>query len=132
MWSYYADGHKGVCLRFRSNDLWELGLLVPVEYRSKYPTPSYYRDHIPTLYAMLGSKAEQWRHEAEWRLGGREAGHVSFPPSMLDGIIIGCRTPSDHVKWILGLITEREHPIEVYRASKAKSEYGLQIELLAK
>ena len=60
MWSYYADGHKGLVIGFnRCKQL--LSDAKQVNYTNEYPV-------VTSGFAdAIFNKHEQWRHESEWR-----------------------------------------------------------------
>jgi hypothetical protein len=133
MWSYYSEGHSGVCLRFRAAELFdtycvERGILVPVEYHSSYPTPRFYEGgYVYQAQVAIGSKSERWRHEGEWRIVlPEESGVQLFPPRSLDAMIVGCRISPDDEDFVRELARRRGVP--VMRAEKIEREYGLNIE----
>ena len=110
MWSYYAENHSGVVLRFDSN-VHESPLSEALEVE--------YVDHFPSIYdeetlsdilagygdlnrdwllkAVVLTKYRPWAHEAEWRVysgRGRISDafeYVPFNPQELDGLILGAR-----------------------------------------
>jgi len=135
MWSYYASGHKGLCLRFKTRALFDdLGsgpaVLIPVDYRAQYPAlPFVTASRLQLVHTLIGTKASQWQHEAEWRLVLRsgEAGLVPFKPSVLDGVIMGCRITDDNAALVRSLTSERKPPVKVLRARTMDREYRLQI-----
>ena len=101
-WSYYAGGHTGLCLRFRMETLFKAlgqspgGMLLEVQYQRHYPRERFYQPGMfNMLLAALCTKADVWRHEAEWRLVRGQIGEVSFPPEALDQVIMGCRIKPD-------------------------------------
>jgi len=136
MWSYYAEGHAGVCLRFRSEGLFDsycrdgVGMLVPVEYVPGYQIVPYFTSSVVGLvHAGIGTKAVAWKHEAEWRVVKPKAsGLLRFERAALDGIILGCRISAEDERLVRGLAGQREAPIPVMKASKKESEYGIQID----
>jgi len=133
IWSYYADGHSGVCLRFRMEDLFvsycrDGGLLVPVEYLATYPTVPYFGSGVITLvHGGIGTKATAWEHEVEWRIvHPKISGALPCRRPALDGIILGCRISIEDERFVRELAVS--FGIPVLKASKMEREYGIQIE----
>ena len=109
MWSYYAEGHKGIVVRFNTSveqlALWRRQFLpVEVKYATEFPHIPYYDTETQTMIAqVVGTKAKEWEHEKEWRivLVGT-TGYVHVPETMISGIIFGLRTDVE----VRGRITE--------------------------
>jgi len=132
MWAYYADSHRGVCLRFRSPMLleWRAGLFppIPVTYSDHYPDVSLYRDtRFKRIRAEVGTKAEVWRHEREWRIVRQGAGYVPIDPAALDGVILGCRIGGEEEARVKDMLARREPTVELLRAEPAEREFKLDI-----
>ena len=72
MWSHYAEGHKGIVVRFNMQTMpWTSLLdLIPVQYGTQFPRVNWYEireKHHPHML-ILSTKALAWAHEEEWRL----------------------------------------------------------------
>jgi len=133
MWSYYAEGHAGLCLRFRTEPLYDSvlkhrGIFLQVDYSHEYPRTCIYTDGAPTMgHRVLGTKAQQWRHEKEWRFVlWRHSGLVHFAPEALDGIILGCKMSPKDEHFVCDLARARGG-IQILRDCQRKAEYGLDI-----
>jgi hypothetical protein len=134
MWSYYASGHTGLCLRFQSEALGPVwhnnrGVLIQVTYHTVHPTIPYFSAPLTDfVYGLVGAKAAQWQHEREWRLARtRQLGRVPFPAHALDGIILGCKVTAEDERFVLDLVKERKPPIQILRATKVDRAYSLRI-----
>ena len=110
MWAYYAAGHTGIAVRFdlSYNTLQQMDhpfMPLQVNYSNEFPQVSYHSaDRFDFIYKTLGTKAEAWKHEEEWRLVliGR-SGAVQVPPTMIDGVVFGLRTPPN-IEAAVGMI----------------------------
>jgi hypothetical protein len=98
MWSYYADGHQGICCRFRMDPNFLISIAnihfpLEVKYTRDFPAVNYYKAGLHKfISAILGTKARAWKHEQERRIILPSiTGKVLFPPAMLDGVILGMR-----------------------------------------
>lgn len=66
MWSYYADGHKGVAIgvEIDSNEY----ELIPVRYRERAASVSKSIDSEKAVKKLLSTKLLPWEHEQEVRI----------------------------------------------------------------
>jgi Protein of unknown function (DUF2971) len=134
MWSYYADGHKGLCLKFRTRDFVDHMVdgdltLTPVRYSAKVPRINFYesatRDYVQ---AQIGTKSEHWRHEEEWRLFAQQrSGLIPFPPSALCGIILGCRMFQVDEEFVTSVVRAHRPAVPIVRAKVIEGTYGVEI-----
>ncbi|MFC1859745.1 DUF2971 domain-containing protein [Thermodesulfobacteriota bacterium] len=67
MWSYYADGHKGVAIgvEIAKSDEYEL---IPVKYRERAAYVSKSMDSEKAVKELLTTKLLPWEHEQEVRV----------------------------------------------------------------
>jgi len=135
MWSYYGDGHRGICYRFRVKTPaiteWVRQFFpVQVRYSSEIPDFCYFTTSAWELVDFVfGTKACGWSHEREWRLvRAYNPGIASFPPEMLEGVILGTRITAVHEQHVRDCIIERKTPVNLYRAVTLKNEFRLLIE----
>jgi hypothetical protein len=134
LWSYYAEGHQGVAVRFQftPTTLARLGtsyLLVDVAYQSNFPHIRYYYTTRDALFrTIFGTKAIAWKHEEEWRIVlAEQHGAFRLPPGIIDGVILGMRTRSDDEAFIRSLITQRQQPIELLRVVHKPNSFDLEL-----
>jgi len=135
MWSHYANWHTGFCLEFKTDDLF-FQSVQPVSYPPYSEVPCInllipdWNEVISRGAAGLLTKAKEWEYEHEWRIIDLVNGAKprQFPPRALHAVILGCRTQDKDrqqmFKWCKG---RSPRPV-LYRASKKKMEYGLDIE----
>lgn len=134
MWAYYADGHKGACLRFRSKDIYDPELPgclppIPVKYQVDYPWVSFYRD-VPTqrMVSMLATKAVVWSHEQEWRIVSMDrSGPIHFNDSALDAVILGCKMSEADVERVVELLRLRSPIPDAFRVERDEGSYCLRM-----
>jgi hypothetical protein len=132
MWAYYAGSQQGVCLRFNARLLlgWERCFPpMPVSYLNQYPEVSFYGDsQFHRMRMGVAAKARAWKHEREWRivrLSG--AGHVTFDPLALDGIVMGCGIAPADEALLREMVKSRKPPVELFKALPARRRYKLDI-----
>ncbi len=135
MWSYYADSHAGIALRFdlTLDNLVALVstlecLMVEVVYRTDFPVIDYCGDEIVKINELLRTKALAWAHEHEWRIAAvNRTGHIRLPSNLIDGIVFGLRTASDDEALIRSWIHERKEPTELLRVKHKHGSFDLEI-----
>lgn len=136
MWSYYAEGHSGVALRFNMSpeNLLKINVsIIPLEVDcpEKQPELNYYdiagdREHF--LATELGTKFKGWEHEEEWRLiSVLQSGELELPYEMLDGIILGVQIEEKEEELIREWVKERGLNIEILRASRVDNSFELEL-----
>lgn len=134
MWSHYAKRHTGFCLEFKTDDLFFQSVhLVRYPPSVKVPCmnllPNWNRV-IERGKAGLLTKAKEWKYEHEWRIIDLEkcAGVRQFPPTVLHGVILGCRISENDKRQIVEWCKERSPRPILYYAREKEMEYGLDID----
>jgi hypothetical protein len=134
LWSYYAESHKGVAVRFDTGteilkQIPEPYFLLKVEYAKDFPKISIYEpDRFTLVQTTLATKAEAWTHEEEWRLiaVGR-SGIIHMPNKMIDGVVFGLRTPPEVEREVRGWVTEAGRDIELMRVQHRANSFALEV-----
>ena len=140
MWSYYAEAHTGICVRFNMSP--ECLVLMPhehtifaVKYSISFPTLKFYEHNMLDKYdaqkfveVVFGTKAKAWEHEYEWRfvLVG-QVGSVRIPLTMIDGVILGLRTSQEDEAKLRNWISERKEPLELLRVQHKPDSFELEL-----
>jgi hypothetical protein len=135
LWAHYADGHRGVCFRFRTDGLFrdfgnhKVGMLIQMGYQKRYPTVSFYRDGLfKKARAVLATKSSDWRYEREWRLlYNAGPGHAPISPVILDAVIAGCRVSGTDLAFLREIVAKRTHRLDLLRASRNEGVFGVTI-----
>lgn len=117
MWSYYGDGHKGVCIGYASK-YWPFLLAQKVAYAD----PSDSIDLLETLEKNSGQLAEhvscrkgaEWAFEQEFRIpvGQIPKGHtrlLAIEPSAIEEIRLGARICPAFKEQVVKLCREMPH-----------------------
>jgi len=72
MWSYYAHQHKGICIEYKFEDVYDLykDSLYPVLYNERYNLLSgdNNTNNKQRIIECFYTKSQCWIHEQEWRL----------------------------------------------------------------
>lgn len=117
MWAYYANNHKGVCLKFNLDHDPNLKKhCYKVNYTDQL-TDSQYFD-------MYFQKSTQWFHEQEWRIVC-DTTQEFIPIHSLEGIILGCRMCEEDRKSFIKLAEKNR--IKISLAIPSKTKYELEI-----
>jgi Protein of unknown function (DUF2971) len=134
MWSYYAEGHSGVAIRFKITREYLLEMrseLSPIEiqYHKDFPRIDFYKATVDELiWGILGSKSEDWSHEAEWRLvAPNRTGYMRIPPSMIDAVILGMKIRPEHEAAIRAMAANRKIPTKVLRIRHKPNSFQLEV-----
>jgi hypothetical protein len=132
LWSYYAEGHSGIAVRFNmAREHLASSQFIPIEvqYSDDFPIISYYISTTNQLLRTLfGTKSLAWKHEEEWRLVLRgTVGYVSLPPSMIDAVVLGMRTDSHTEATIRGWLKDRVPTVELLRVVHRPRSFVLEV-----
>ncbi|MDA8086154.1 MAG: DUF2971 domain-containing protein [Nitrospiraceae bacterium] len=130
LWSHYAHGHTGLCLKFLAsveNPFFASALSVT--YATSYPIIKITDPIQKQVDAHLRTKAFDWHYEEEYRIIDHDKGkgdHV-FPAELLVGVIFGARMTSEDKREIADWVLMRKSPTELLEASVASESYSLEI-----
>jgi hypothetical protein len=104
MWSHYTDSHKGVCLEFDENILFEIekSRLVKIKYSNDFPIVNQTND----IEKALLTKSKCWEYENEFRLLSHKQGVVTFPKQALKSIIFGAKAEESEVNRIIKIVNQ--------------------------
>ncbi len=132
LWSHYAAGHTGLCLRFSgiSNSSF-FGRAQQVKYSVGYPKVSVGVGPFNStdVEALLFTKAKAWDYEQEWRIidNKKGFGEKRFPPELLTGVILGARMSQEDRDEVLRWIEKRNRPVEICEAVVSSNSFSLNI-----
>lgn len=127
MWAHYADGHKGVCLKFDIlKDLDSFLVPVKVDYNSKYIDFDCLSSN---LLDVLRRKSPDWEYEDEYRIIKTDhQGLWKIKQESLVEIIFGCRTSAEEKESIKSLASSSGFlNISYFEVKEKKGSYGLDI-----
>ncbi len=131
LWSHYAAGHTGLCLKFRGDDGAPLfGRAQAVEYSNTYPQVDPVLDSSDRLVdALLLTKAQEWAYEEEWRIIDHQTGSglKTFPSDCLVGVILGAAMPDADRRYVIDLVEKRKHRVEIKEAVVGEGAFSLEI-----
>lgn len=104
MWSYYADGHKGIAIGFNTDDSNET--YFPIIYTKTLPNIKFSDcdNHIITL---LTTKPNIYSHEEEYRIikHKQPIGNIQCPSIRIAEIILGCKISAEDREKLISIIS---------------------------
>jgi hypothetical protein len=131
LWSHYASGHMGLCLRFLgSRNTPFFGHALPIKYSSVFPEVGLLTStKWEQVEALLFTKASDWSYEEEWRIidHTKGPGEKRFPQELLTGVILGARMPQEDRDTVLEWLKGRKSPVDVYEAVVSDKSFSLDI-----
>ena len=154
MWSHYADSHKGICVEFEQDALFNEKIkFSDVKYHKSFPffklqyeldnmkedwggnfTPM---DRVIAVFSdvILTTKYKSWKDEEEVRAiytgtdDFKSDGGFIFSPPAIKNIFFGCKTSARDMATIKLLFTGKEFSaVRFFMMKKAADEYSLQPE----
>ncbi len=141
MWSYYADGHRGVSLILETSletiaSFSEQPVPYPVRvsYRAKMPVYQFFAvSEREFTKVTIGTKMQAMKEEREWRLvqpisNPTLKGLRAVPPQMICGVILGARITANVRSRVVGACRRAQFPILLYEAILGRDRYGLRIQ----
>jgi len=118
LWSYYADGHKGVVFEI---DFSGLERIYEVKYFEELSRGSLTILGQPSPHELLSRKTKHWEFESEYRIidesGHLEEGKFFSIKDRIKAIYLGTRTSDIHHK-LLTTIVPSEIPIYATKINK--------------
>jgi len=127
LWSYYADGDRGVCIGFETDlDTQCFQKLETVKYVDVLPKIkllSHMKENLITLYT---TKSKEWAHERETRAFQHACGNHSMNPECLVSIVFGERVSTENKSSILDIVN-KEYGHRVKMQSLIRGEDNVRV-----
>lgn len=126
MWSYYAESHTGVCLKY------DFSLLNPNDFSHQtileYLNKVWYSQNRPidpdgTFSPFV--KGLQWAHEQEWRLF-KEWGEPYIKIPCLTEIYLGINYHYENWEKLLDAVRKLPRDIKIFKLISKADTYGFQ------
>jgi hypothetical protein len=131
LWSHYAAGHTGLCLKFIATSYTEFfGTAQPVEYKDTYPEIELLTNSPDQqIQAFLLTKATAWKYEEEWRIIDHDGGPADkvFPEELLAEVILGARMLQEDKDVVASWVSKRKTPVKLSQASIIPGSFALII-----
>jgi len=152
MWSYYADGHTGLCVHFDATTA-PFANASRVDYSNEYPQipiPIAGLEPEVLLRLALLTKSAVWSHEQEYRLINmwltythppkrlladmftwKEKQIAVIPASFIIGVTVGASMADSEIEEIQRICHDRPLKIPVYQAQTGKTRFDLNFRQIA-
>jgi hypothetical protein len=118
LWSYYADGHRGIVFEI---DFSGIEKIYPVKYSEELPKGSITLLGQHRIHEVLSRKTKHWDFESEYRIiyesQNLEEGKYFGIKGRIKAIYLGTRTSELHSK-LLDKIAPTEIPIYTTKINK--------------
>jgi hypothetical protein len=154
MWSHYADGLRGYCLRFNKKRLTDslaienegyylgsmnikysenIASIDAVEYfscfDSRFNNSFIQQSLAPKLkiYSAVATKSSSWANEKEFRLLSGKKGSLKYDNEAIEEIIIGEKMPMDQQVLLIKIIQSINPSIKIKKVIMKKDSYLLKV-----
>ncbi|EKO3930492.1 DUF2971 domain-containing protein [Vibrio fluvialis] len=153
MWSHYADGLRGFCLKFDNeklkSDFLHCGRYLAsagVNYSDNVPKicsleyfSTYFPEELPGInlaakifmFNLLSSKSIDWSYEKEVRFFSNQVGYLGYTSDTLVELIIGEKMDDKNKNELIKLMADVYPKTKIKLAKKIPSTYLIEIVDLA-
>lgn len=129
MWSHYANSHKGFCIGFDADILYEItgGGLGPVSYSDELPKLRLFGDTFDFHTKQLATKSKIWEYEEEYRVVKSKASKkvIKYPKEMIKKIFLGCKMDLKNKHEIIDFVKQNGINCEIIETSLDKEVFKL-------
>jgi hypothetical protein len=139
MWSHYADGLKGFCIKFNGSELYksikELNKETNIDFAyvryekemHKVFYLDFFREHTKRFAGALHTKHDSWGYECEIRFLTNKIGYMSYSPASVDSIYIGDRMPMEQQKLLVDVVRKNYPNAKIHGVRFHKSSFSIEI-----
>jgi len=120
MWSFYADGHKGICIEIELEGYSDQDL-VPIQYEQEEKQVTHEIPNERTIKKVLSRKSYHWEYEKEVRLFSNTSEHHFS--GYVNSVILGYRTTEIEERMIRKIA-----PDVAIKRAKIDLSYSIKIE----
>lgn len=117
MWSHYGNSHRGFCIGFDSQALYDTigGTMGPVVYQQKIPKMDLFGDTLEFYVKQLSTKSIIWEYEEEYRIvkDGGSKSTVKFDKNIIKHIVLGCKMKHEEKLEIIDFVRNEEIPCSI-------------------
>ncbi|WP_448569803.1 DUF2971 domain-containing protein [Thalassotalea ganghwensis] len=138
MWSHYADGLRGFCIKFDLAKLFES--LKSLNRNTKFSWANIrYVDIAQTvtindlnesalnILSAIQFKHSQWKYEHELRFFADSIGAMKFSPQSICDFYIGEKMPKEQKHLLMGIINQYYPEANTHTVKAADNVYGIHI-----
>jgi hypothetical protein len=130
LWAHYADGHRGICLEFRSNGPTSVvGLSNRVRYSHRTPVIDLDTRDLGAAGRLVAlTKGSHWSYERESRIVDSDhgAGYRRFGANEITRVFLGVRVGA-HTEELVRNWLVRQPRVEVARIRWCAGRYALRV-----
>ncbi|CAI1754758.1 Protein of uncharacterised function (DUF2971) [Serratia entomophila] len=138
MWSHYADGMKGFCIKYNPNKLMvslnklndEKFYWAKIEYQDDKHTVDYY-DLVDTskhaTIRAIQTKHTGWEYEYECRLLVNNSGLYKYSHDAIECIYIGSKMPVPHQKILLDICSVNLPDVDIFNVRTHGKGYAVEL-----
>ena len=153
MWSYYSDGHTGICIHFEATNSPFSGAkrVIYSQQFPEVPLPFAELDPNELINLALFTKSDVWDHEHEYRLinmlitsppakptrlldglfSWKTDQIAVVPPQLIIGVTIGASMQETEIDNILRICHDRSIKIPVFQAKCRQDRFDLEFSQIA-
>lgn len=138
MWSHYADGLRGYCLKFDAKELFDS--CVGLNHDSKFSWAKMDYETKPRQIRLasganrrnfdylraLQIKHEQWCYECECRLFSNSVGLKKFSKESLEAVYIGEKMPEKEEILLLDIVKNQYPEAEIYKVIVDSDSFAIR------
>lgn len=132
MWAHYANSHKGFCVGFDTELLYNQigGGLKNVEYVPKYPTISPVLSPFETMLMQTFLKADFWNYELEYRhlKSIEDKGRMfKLNKGVITEVIIGYKMIESHRARLIKTVRKYDSNIKIYQVMPSLNNFEFEL-----
>lgn len=131
MWSHYANSHKGFCIGFNTEKLFNLvrGTIGTVVYDDVMPFAPMFDNGLEGITKLLNTKSNDWKYEDEYRMIKSLSANKTFifEENIIDEIILGLNMNEKSKNEIKEIVDTKLSDIKLFEATKDLNEFKLNI-----
>lgn len=106
MWSYYGNGHSGICLELDISE--HEKDIVPVEYVHDLSIIDQ-----SSIYSLLKYKLKQWEHEEELRVIFAPINEQKYIRAKICSVLMGGRLDSQYIRPLFEICRSQNYKVEI-------------------
>lgn len=132
MWAHYANSHKGFCVGFDTELLYNQigGGLKDVEYISNYPIISPIDNSFEKMRKQIFFKADFWNYELEYRhlKSINQSGRVyKLNKGVIKEVIIGYKMIESHTAKLIKTVKKYDSNIRIYKVMPSLNKFEFEL-----
>lgn len=139
MWSLYADGFKGFCIKYNAKELYRSLRELNAEDTFSYTKVTYVtKPHEVDLFSLvkkgnfeylkaLQCKHEQWEHECECRILCTSTGLKEISQNSIEAIFFGDKISKQNEIDIIEIMHQSFPKTPIFRVKLDDQSYGIRV-----